>query len=252
MRIRLIVSGGLLILAMAGTALAAPSPAASPPLTPEQTRAVEQAVHDYIQRNPEIVIEALDAAKHKAEQEKNEQTQQVLATRRSELIADPTSPVGGNPEGDVTIVEFFDYRCPYCKEVEPSLEALVKQDPKLRIVYKEFPILGPASVYATRVALAAQKQGKYAAFHNAMMATKGQIDETVILGVARLAGLDLDRVKKDIGAPDIDTVIRHNFDLAQALAISGTPGFVVGNEIAEGAADIDALTRMVSNARIPD
>jgi protein-disulfide isomerase len=250
MNIRLIVSVLLFVVA-ASTAFADPAPA-PPAFTPEQRRALDEAIKDYIQRNPEIVLEALDAAKRKAEQAKNDETQRILASRRDELVADPTSPVGGNPEGDVTIVEFFDYRCPYCKQVEPSLEALLKQDPKLRIVYKEFPILGPASVYAARVALAAQKQGKYAGFHAAMMATKGEIDEAVILRVARLAGLDTERVRKDIAAPEIDAILRHNFDLAQALAISGTPGFIIGNDIAEGAADIDALTRMVADARRSD
>lgn len=241
--------GGILLVAMTvGMADAQPASTAAA-LSPEQRAAVDQAIHDYILSHPEIVVEAVEAAKQKEEQAKEARTQQVLAERAAEIVADPASPVGGNPKGDVTIVEFFDYSCPYCKEVEPSLEALLKQDPKLRIEYKEFPVLGPGSVYAARVALAAQKQGKYIAFHTAMMATKGDITDDVVLRVARLAGLDLDRVKRDMMAPDIDAVIHHNYELAQALAIDGTPGFVIGKEVADGAPDIDTLTRMVADAR---
>ena len=142
-----------------------------------------------------------------------------------------------------------DYRCPYCKQVEPHLEALLKEDPKLRIVYKEFPVLGPESLYAARMALAASKQGKYAAFHDAMMAAKGKISEETILGVARAAGIDLTRAKTDMAAPDIQEIIKRNYALADALDIQGTPAFIVGETIVPGATDLDNLRRLIAEAR---
>jgi protein-disulfide isomerase len=210
---------------------------------------VEQIVHDYLFQNPQLVVELLEAAKHQMEAAKEERAHQALSARRSELLSDPMSPIGGVSDGDITIVEFFDYRCPYCKAVEPSLEALLQQDSRIRIIYKEFPILGPASVFAAHVALASRRQGKYDAFHKALMAMKGQLDERIVLDVAREVGIDLDQLRTDIKAPEIDAALRRNFDLAAALAINGTPGFVIGDNIVAGAADIDTLKRMVAETR---
>ena len=165
------------------------------------------------------------------------------------MFEDPDTPVGGNPHGDVSLVEFFDYRCPYCKQVEPSLEALLTQDPHLRFVYKEFPVLGPVSKTAARAALAARKQGKYAALHRALMALKGQIDDSVIFQTASGAGLDVAQLKRDMAAPEIDSDLKANFDLAEALDIRGTPGFVIGDEIVPGAVSLDELKQLIEAAR---
>ena len=172
-----------------------------------------------------------------------------VSDRRKEIFDDPAAPVGGNPQGDVTIVEFFDYRCPYCKQVLPSLQELLKEDHKLRFVYKEMPVLGPQSVVAARAALAAQRQGKYEAFHSSMMATKGQIGEDTVYKVAGSVGLDVDRLKKDMAAPEIEQTLKANLALADALNIHGTPGFVIGDHIVPGAIDLDALKNMVADAR---
>ena len=233
---------------VAALAFAAPSLAAEP-LTPAQKAAVETIIHDYFLAHPEFMIEVLQEAEAKLKAEKAQDAKQVIAARRDELLHDATSPVGGNPAGDVTIVEFFDYRCPYCKQVEPSLEALVKEDPKLRIVYKEFPVLGEASVYASHLALAARKQGKYAPFHDAMMATKGEINQEVILRVAKSVGVDVDKAKAEMNAPDIDALIKRNYALAEALNIEGTPAFIVGDTLVPGATDIDRLRQLVADAR---
>ncbi|MGO8914338.1 MAG: DsbA family protein [Stellaceae bacterium] len=228
--------------------LAAPSPAAEA-LTPQQKAAVETIIHDYFLAHPEFMIEVLQEAEAKLKADKAEDAKQAIAAQRQELLHDATAPVGGNPAGDVTIVEFFDYRCPYCKQVEPSLEALIKQDPKLRIVYKEFPVLGEASVYASRLALAARSQGKYAAFHDAMMATKGEINPEVILRVASSVGVDVDKAKAEMNAPEIDALIKRNYALAEALDIQGTPAFIVGDTLVPGATDIDRLRQLIADAR---
>src|SRR6202008_4197318 len=120
---------------------------------------------------------ALQAAEDKMKSEAHDKASAALSSRQRDIFDDPDAPVAGNPKGDVSVVEFFDYRCPYCKQVEPALEALLGQDKKLRFVYKEFPVLGPDSVTAARAALAAHKQGKYDAMHRALRAFKGQIDE---------------------------------------------------------------------------
>ncbi len=233
---------------MTTVALASPSPAAEP-LTPEQKTAVEKIIHDYFLAHPEFMVEVLQAAEDKLKAAKAGDVKQSIAARRDELLHDASAPVAGNPAGDVTIVEFFDYRCPYCKQVEPSLEALLKQDPKLRIVYKEFPVLGEASVYATRMALAARKQGKYLPFHDAMMATKGEINHEVIERVAKATGVDVEKAKAEMNAPEIDALIKRNYALAQALDINGTPAFVVGDTLVPGATDMAGLRELVAAAR---
>ena len=230
----------LLVLA-AGLPVRAEDAAAS-----AEQRRVEQIVHDYILQHPEVLMQALEAAEAK---EKAERNVSLLADKHGPLYSDPTSPVGGNPAGDVTIVEFFDYRCPYCKAVEPALEALLREDGHIRIIYKEFPILGPASVYAAEAALAARKQGRYDTFHRAMMASRGTIDEAAVLRVAAAAGLDLQQLKADMAAPDVAAVIKADYALAQALDINGTPAFVIGNELISGALDPAGLRAKVAAAR---
>jgi protein-disulfide isomerase len=239
----------LLICLLAGSLAAAPLAGAADAVSPAQKSAIEQIIHDYILQHPELVIQALQSAEDKAKAEAEERVRATLVEKRQELLADPTSPIAGNPKGDVTVVEFFDYRCPYCKQVEPSLEALLREDREIRIIYKELPILGKDSVYATRVALAARKQAKYEAFHAAMMAAKGQIDEKIVLQVAASAGLDIERVKADMKSPEIDDIIQRNFDLAQALDIHGTPAFIIGGEMVPGAIDIATMKQKIAAAR---
>ena len=215
----------------------------------QQRQAIEAIIHDYLLNNPDVLIEALRGAEKRLNHEADAKATKALAERRSEVFDDPATPVGGNPHGDVTIVEFFDYRCPYCKQVLPALQTLLKEDHELRFVYKEFPVLGPVSVTAAHAALAAQRQGKYEAFHTAMMAKKGQITDDTVYQVAGSVGLDVDRLKQDMAAPDIDKALQANLALADALNIRGTPGFIIGNKIVPGAIDLDALKDMIAEAR---
>ncbi|HMD66419.1 MAG TPA: DsbA family protein [Stellaceae bacterium] len=238
-----------LVLACALLAGAPPRSIAAEELAPAQRQAIEAIIHDYLMQNPDVLIEALRAAEDKASRDADVKAALVLKDRRREVFDDPATPVGGNPQGDVTIVEFFDYRCPYCKQVQPSLQALLDQDPKLRFIYKEMPVLGAPSVVAAHAALAARLQGKYEAFHAAMMATKGQITNDVVYQVAASVGLDVDRLKRDMAAPDIDQAVKSNLALATALDIRGTPGFIIGDHIVPGAIDLDALKSMIAEAR---
>jgi protein-disulfide isomerase len=237
-----LLAGGLILLTPLRASLAAD-------FTPEQRKAIEAIIHDYLTKNPDVLLEALQAAEDKIKGEARDKAAQALSTRRREIFDDPETPFAGNPKGDVSLVEFFDYRCPYCKQVEPALEALLGEDRQLRFVYKEFPVLGPESVTASKAALAARKQGKYDALHRALMALKGQINETAVLKTAESVGVDVERLKRDMAAPEIARALKANTELADALEIRGTPGFVIGNDIVPGAIDLASLKELIATAR---
>jgi protein-disulfide isomerase len=224
-------------------------PAEAAEFTAEQRQAIEGIIRDFLQKNPEALLDALQAAEDKMKGEAHDKASAALVARRHEVFDDPDAPIAGNPRGNASLVEFFDYRCPYCKQVEPSLEALLAADRQLRFVYKEFPVLGPESVIAARAALAARQQGKYDAMHRALMALKGQIDEAAVFKVAGSVGLDVERLKRDMTAPDIDRMLKANTNLASALDIRGTPGFVIGDEIVPGAISLDDLKHLIDAAR---
>jgi protein-disulfide isomerase len=243
------MSIGTLTLCCLAVAAVPLRPAGAAELAPEQRREIESIIHDYLLQHPEVLIEAMRAAEEKVKTEAGEKAKQVLVARRSEIFDDPGTPVGGNPKGDVTLVEFFDYRCPYCKQVQPRLQELLAGDRQLRIAYKEFPILGQVSTTAARAGLAAQRQGKYEAFHDAMMAASGQITEDTVYQVADSVGLDVDRLKRDMSSPPIDAVLKANRALAEALDITGTPGFVIGDQIVPGAIELSSLRDLVAGAR---
>jgi len=234
-----------------GLAMAAISvtPTSAQSFSPAQKQTIDQLIHDYLQEHPEAIVESLRAAQAKAIAERLERQRQAVVAKRDELLFDPDSAVGGNPKGKVTLVEFFDYRCPYCKAIEPSLETLMKENSELRVVYKEFPILGPASVFASRVAIAAQHQGKYLEFHNRMMALRGTVDDNEVLKVAKDCGLDMIRLESDVKSAEIDKVIHRDYALADALGINATPGLVVGDRVTMGAIDIDGLRKLIAAAR---
>jgi protein-disulfide isomerase len=243
-RFALLVLCGLAIVVRCG-----PSAAAADLTAPPQRQQIEAIIHDYLMQHPDVLIAALRQVEDKLRQEDDIKSSRAVADHRRELFDDPSTPVGGNPHGDVAIVEFFDYRCPYCKQVQPSLESMVKEDSKLRLVYKEFPILGPVSVTAAHAALAARRQGKYDAFHQAMMEARGNITDDTVYRIAGSVGLDVDKLKVDMGSPEVAQAIKSNLKLAKALDINGTPAFVIGDEVVPGAADLDTLKSMVADLR---
>jgi len=236
-------------LALVGLLAAGRAGAEEPALTPAQERAVEAIVHDYLLAHPEVLVQALEGfqARQKAEEEARQRD--ALVAHRGLLVDDPDDPVLGNAAGDVTVVEFFDYRCPYCKRVTPGLMAAVKADGNVRLVMKEFPILGPESVIAARAALAAQRQGRYQALHVALMELKGEMTEAAILALAERAGLDVTRLQRDMKAEAIDQALRRNYELAEALGIGGTPAFVIGDTLVPGAMSMDDLRALIAKAR---
>lgn len=216
----------------------------------KEEEAIQGIIADYLLDNPELVLRALQILQERQQAAEAEQARVALATHRDALERDPNSPVGGNPEGDATVVEFFDYQCPYCKRVAPDVERLIAEDEGVRIVYKEWPILGPPSVFAARAALAAREQDQYLAFHEEVMALD-EITEASVLAVASDLGLDVEQLQEDMKAPEVDAHLEQTMQLAQALGITGTPAFVIGDRVVPGAAGYDALSGQVEAARAP-
>lgn len=209
----------------------------------------QRQVRHYLVNNPEVIVEAMQRFEARRIAAEQGEMRSVIAEWEAELLRDPASPVGGNPKGDVTLVEFSDYNCPYCRRVAPLLAEAEASDPKLRIVYKEIPILGSNSQYAAKAALAAHRQDRYVAFHRALMDAKGIAAEGLVLAIAAKIGLDVARLKSDIEDPSIQAAIDRNLALARTLRITGTPSFVVGGEIARGAIDLERMRALIVQAR---
>jgi protein-disulfide isomerase len=233
--------------AVAGAAV--PRPVHAAEIGPAQRQQIEAIIHEYLMKNPQVLIDAIKAAEDKLTHDADAKSSQAVKEHRQEVFDDPQTPIAGNPNGDVAIVEFFDYRCPYCKKVEPELEALLKEDPKLRLVLKEFPILGPVSMTAAHAAIAAQRQGKYDAFHDAMMTARGNITDDTVYQVARSVGLDVDKLKRDMASPEVDETVKKNMSLADTLDVHGTPAFIIGNHVVPGAIGLPELKKYVAEAR---
>lgn len=218
------------------------------PIPPELRRAFEGVVRDYLLKNPAVIREAMQVLQAREEAEKQAAALLAMKQYRSELLQNANSPVGGNPKGDITIVEFFDYNCGYCKRVVPTVAAVLRNDPNVRVVYKEFAILGPQSVVAARAALAAKRQGKYHEFHVALMSAE-RADENSVAATARALGLDYAQLVKDMGDPAIEEQLERNYRLATAIGINGTPAFVIGDRLVPGAVDEAAMMEIIATER---
>lgn len=209
----------------------------------------EQRVRNYLIQNPEVLVEAMQVLEERRRAEEQNEAQVAIAQYRDELLFSEHSPVVGNPQGKVTLVEFFDYNCPYCRQVAPLMDEALTTDPDLRIVYKEFPILGPNSVFAAKAALAAARQDAYQQFHEAIMASTGSADEAGVLAIAEQLKLDMEKLRSDMQSPEIQAEIERNLKLASALRINGTPGFVIGEEIVRGATNLETMKSLIDKAR---
>lgn len=206
-------------------------------------------VREYLLANPEVLVEAMQELEKKQDSQRQSGAQRAIRTYESELLRDADSPVGGNPDGDVTIVEFNDYQCPYCKQAFPAIEAVAKADGKVRIVYKDLPILGEASRVAALAALAAQRQGKHHGFHKSVMEFKGRLDKSRVLELAASVGIDVRQLEIDMEDQKLRQVIERNMSLANALGVRGTPAFVIGDQFVPGVVDVDTLRKLIAEAR---
>jgi len=228
---------------------ALPARAEEPIFDDAQKQGIEEIVRAYLLEHPEVIRDAIEALQAKEQAAKANQQAGALAQFKEQLLADLASPVAGNPMGDVTVIEFFDYKCPYCKRVTPALADLLAADKGVRLVFKEFPILGESSVLAARAALAAQKQDRYFEFHNALMAHRGDFDEAAIETLAKATGLDVEKLRADMKVPEIDQQLAANHTLAKALGIRSTPTFIIGDQVVPGAISIDDMKALIAAAR---
>ncbi|WP_095205242.1 DsbA family protein [Mesorhizobium carmichaelinearum] len=179
----------------------------------------------------------------------NAEIRKLIPQRRDALFNDPVSPTAGNPNGDVSLVEFLDYNCVHCRAGDVVLQQVLKDDSDLKVVYKEHPGQTPGSKFAAMAALASRKQGLFEPFHHALLATHGQLSESSILTIARQVGLDVEKLKRDMQDPAIDDALKRNRALAEELHITGTPGLVLGDEVIAGVPEISTLERLIAQAR---
>ncbi|HTE38423.1 MAG TPA: DsbA family protein [Reyranella sp.] len=248
--ILLILCGGLvavgIVLAARGTM---PVGLAAAPATTGDKAVLGKAIRDYLMANPEVLVEAMQELERKQDSQRDTVAQKAIQENRAGLMNDPESPIVGNPNGDVTIVEFSDYQCPYCKRAHTAVKSVLAADSKVKLVFKDLPILGEPSRIAALAALAARAQNKHLALHDALMEFSGKLDRDRIMEIAGSVGLDVARLQKDMDDPKLKEIIERNMALASALGVRGTPAFVIGNQFVPGAIDADTLKRMINDAR---
>ena len=236
---------GIVTFFVSGCSTTAKNTTSAATLSSEPTDA---AIERYIRAHPEVIEQSLQAMEAKREADQKEQQKVALKAKQYELLHDPLSPVSGNPKGEITVIEFYDYRCGFCKKAASAVTELQKVDPRVRVVYKDFPILGEPSEIAAKAALASQAQGKHQAFHEALLASHADMTKESVLKIAAKTGLNAKRLEADMADPKWKGVIAKNRALARELGISGTPGFIVGNELVPGALDLNGLKELIARA----
>ncbi|MBX6375219.1 MAG: thioredoxin domain-containing protein [Acetobacteraceae bacterium] len=243
--------GGALLLACGGPALArgGGGEAGRSAFTPEQREEIVGILREALRQDPSILRDALIALEEAETRARGDRTRDAIAQNAEALFRDAADPVKGNPRGDVTIVEFFDARCGYCRQLHPTMEELLRRDGRVRLVLKDLPILGPNSVLAARALLAAQRQGKYLEFQDALLRLRGDTTESVLRTQAERLGLDWARLRREMDDPAIQRRIEANLRLARALGVEGTPALVIGDQLIPGALDLPSLERVVAEAR---
>ncbi len=234
-------------------AIAMPQVSKADELTAGQKGEVERILRDYLIAHPEIIQDAmaeLDKRQSAADAEKHKTT---IKQSAQTIFSSPRQVVLGNPDGNVTFVEFFDYNCGYCKRAMDDMLTLLKDDPKLKVVLKEFPVLGPGSVEAAQVAVAVRMQDKtgkkYLEFHQKLLGGRGQADKARALAVAKDIGLDMARLEKDLASAEVKATLQESFKLAESLGLNGTPSYVIGDNVVVGAVGLDALKEKINTSR---
>jgi protein-disulfide isomerase len=248
----LVLCGGLLVAgALLAAGVTAPARVAitSDATAPSDKAALGKSIRAYLMANPEVLVEAMQELERKQDSQRDTVAQKAMLQHENELLRDPESPISGNPDGDVTIVDFNDYQCPYCKRAYSAVKSVVAADGKVKIVYKDLPILGEPSRIAAFAALAARNQGKHGPLHSALMEYSGKLDRDRIMEIARSVGLDVAQLQTDMEDPKLKQIIERNSALAAALGVRGTPAFVIGKQFVPGAVDADALKQLIADAR---
>ena len=209
---------------------------------------IESIIEEYLIDNPDIVIRALEAWEQQREERKAEQARLVIESRDDEIYNDPETPSEGDPDGGIVIVEFFDYQCGYCRLSAPDLFTVRDGIPGIRLIYKEFPILGEDSIRTARAALAAREQGLYESFHHALMIDTDDFSQAGLMAAAEAVGLDSERLAHDMNDPDIDAYLERTRELATALGINGTPAFIINGDLYPGALRIAQFEQIIGTS----
>ena len=228
-------------------------PAHAQTITPAQRGEIEAIIKDYLIKHPEVLQEAMEELENRQNSAKADKAKATIKEASATLFHSPRQVVIGNPKGDVTMVEFFDYNCGYCKQALADMVNLMKGDPNLRVVLKEFPVLGKGSVEAAQVAVAVRMQDKdgkkYLEFHQKLLGGRGQADKNRALAVAKEIGLDMARLDKDMASAEVKATLEESFKLAEPLGLNGTPSYVIGSEVVIGAVGLPALQEKINTAR---
>jgi protein-disulfide isomerase len=234
-------------------ALSAVAPAAAQDFSAAQRGEIEKIIKDYLIKHPEVLQEAMAELEKKQQVAETEKARSAIKNNAEAIFNSPRQVTLGNPQGDVTFVEFFDYNCGYCKRALGDMMELMGKDPKLKVVLKEFPVLGPGSVEAAQVAVAVRMQDKtgkkYLEFHQKLLTGRGQIDKAKALAAAKEVGLDMARMEKDLKSDEIGKTLEESMKLAEALGLNGTPSYVIGNDVVIGAVGLAQLSQKVQAAR---
>lgn len=210
---------------------------------------IRNTVREYLIENPTVIVEALEVLQERQQMSEQQASQGALAANMDSLLNDRRDPSIGNPDATVTVVEFFDYQCPYCKRMADDLVKLAAEDSDLRVVFKEFPVFGDGSTLAARAALAADNQGKYTEFHLALMNLRGAPSQSTITRLADRYGLDSERLRRDMASDEIEAAIQANYRLGQQIGVRGTPAFVIGDQLIPGAMSMDAMRDLITRVR---
>jgi protein-disulfide isomerase len=247
------ISRSLAAAFMAMLAVATSSASRADDFSASQRGEVERIVREYLVAHPEVIQDAMTELEKRQSAAESEKHKAAVKQYSQALFASPRQVVLGNPDGNVTFVEFFDYNCGYCKRAMDDMLTLLKDDPKLKVVLKEFPVLGPGSVEAAQVAVAVRMQDKtgkkYLEFHQKLLSGRGQADKARALAVAKDIGLDMGRLDKDLASAEIKATLQESFKLAEALGLNGTPSYVIGDDVVVGAVGLDALKEKVNTSR---
>src|SRR5215468_6551159 len=229
----------LTLAAAACLAIGMVAPAAAQGFNDAQRSEVEGIIKDYLLKHPEILQEAMAELEKRQQAADAEKSKVAVKEHKQLLFSSPRQVTLGNLQGDVTLVEFFDYNCGYCKRALSDLMNLMKADPKLKVVLKEFPVLGPGSVEAAKVAVAVRMQDrtgkKYLEFHQKLLSGRGQADKAKALAAAKDVGLDVARIERDLASDEVKQTLEESFKLAEALGLNGTPSYVAGSDVVVGA-----------------
>ena len=239
--------------ASAATLLMLALPVAAQEFSAPQKSEIERIIKDYIVSHPEVLQEAIAELDKRQATADIEKAKSAVSSNAETLFNSTRQVVLGNPKGDVTMVEFFDYNCGFCKRAMADMLELLKDDPKLRIILKEFPVLGPGSVEAAKVAVAVRMQDKsgkkYLDFHQKLLGGRGQADKARALAVAKEVGMDMKRLDTDMASDEVKVSLEESLKLAETLGLNGTPSYIVGTDVVIGAVGLDALRTKVSTAR---